>query len=107
MGSGYSLGKTELESQLTLNEGIPETERPMKIIHAIQRDFPDLASLARSATREMVNARTVELAALAGRKSHEINQRDYIQAMRELTGETDFERQQAILDTDESLTIMV
>jgi hypothetical protein len=45
----------------------------------------------------MVRARTVELARIAGRTSIEIRQRDYEQAKRELTGETDFARQLAVL----------
>lgn len=49
------------------------------------------------ATREMVRSRTVELAIRAGRRSIEIRQSDYEQAKRELTGETDFDRQQAML----------
>ena len=45
----------------------------------------------------MVRSRTVELAIHAGRKSHEIKQSDYERAKRELTGETDTARQQAVL----------
>lgn len=45
----------------------------------------------------MVRARTVELAIRAGRRSIEIRQSDYEQAKRELTGETDFDRQQVML----------
>ena len=45
----------------------------------------------------MVRSRTVELAMIAGRSSLEIRQHDYEQAKRELTGETDFDRQQAAL----------
>lgn len=48
-------------------------------------------------TPHMVRCRTVELAMIAGRSSIEIRQRDYEQAKRELTGETDFNRQQAVL----------
>lgn len=48
-------------------------------------------------TPHMVRSRTVELALLAGRSSIEIKQRDYEQAKRELTGETDFDRQHAVL----------
>jgi methyl coenzyme M reductase gamma subunit len=48
-------------------------------------------------THQMLRFRTVELAINAGRRSIEIRQRDYEQAKRELTGETDFERQQAVL----------
>jgi hypothetical protein len=48
-------------------------------------------------TPHMVQSRTVQLALIAGRSSLEIRQRDYEQAKRELTGETDFIRQQAML----------
>ncbi len=59
------------------------------------------ASLIRPVTREMVYARTIELAALAGRTSYEIRQYDYEQAKRELTGESDFDKQQAVFDFNE------
>jgi hypothetical protein len=58
-------------------------------------------SLIRPVTREMVYARTMELASLAGRASHEINQFDYEQAKRELTGESDHDKQQAAFDFNE------
>ena len=45
----------------------------------------------------MVQSRTVELAIRAGRRSIEIKQSDYEQAKCELTGETDFDRQNATL----------
>lgn len=35
---------------------------------------------------------------MAGRRADQIRQGDYEQAKRELTGESDFDRQQAILD---------
>jgi hypothetical protein len=57
--------------------------------------------VTRSISREMVHARTLELASIAGRNSHQIMQVDYEQAKRELTGETDFDRQQAVLDFPE------
>ena len=46
---------------------------------------------------QMVRARTVELAVNAGRSAIEIRQGDYEQAKRELTGETDFERQLSVI----------
>ena len=49
-------------------------------------------------TREMLYARTMELALMAGRSAHQIKQVDYERAKRELTGESDFDRQQAVLD---------
>lgn len=53
---------------------------------------------ARTVTRAMVYARTVEIAGMEGRNSHQFNQADYERAKRELTGESDFDRQQAMLD---------
>ena len=52
----------------------------------------------RSVTREMLHARTMELALMAGRAPHEIKQVDYERAKYELTGESDFDRQQALLE---------
>lgn len=49
-------------------------------------------------TRDMVRFRTLQLATNAGRGAHQIKQIDYEQAKRELTGELDFDRQQAVLD---------
>jgi hypothetical protein len=49
-------------------------------------------------TRELVRARARELALLAGRPPPLVTQADYFQARRELTGETNPERQEAILD---------
>lgn len=52
----------------------------------------------RPVTREMVYSRTLELASLAGRSPLQIKQVDYERAKREMTGESDFERQQEMLD---------
>ena len=57
--------------------------------------------LAGSITRQMVHDRTLELALIDGRTSLQIKQVDYEQAKRELTGESDFGRQQQILDFPE------
>jgi methyl coenzyme M reductase gamma subunit len=57
----------------------------------------DLLTTFPRVTTQMVRSRTVELASIAGRSSIEIRQRDYEQAKRELTGETDFDRQHAVL----------
>jgi hypothetical protein len=46
----------------------------------------------------MVHQRTRELTAISGRQPQQVRQADYEQAMRELTGETDGDRQQAVLD---------
>lgn len=49
-------------------------------------------------TREQVQARTRELAVIAGRTPQHVMQADYERAKRELTGETDPDRQDAVLD---------
>jgi hypothetical protein len=56
-----------------------------------------LSTTSPRVTPEMVRYRTVELARNAGRSSTEISQLDYEQAKRELTGETDFDLQHAML----------
>ena len=50
-------------------------------------------------TRAMCQTRARELAVIAGRPSHQVWQADYLQAKRELTGETDPDLQDAILDS--------
>ena len=50
------------------------------------------------ATREELNARTHEIAASSGRVPAQVMQSDYEQAKRELTGESEGERQDAVLD---------
>jgi hypothetical protein len=74
----------------------------MKISYEIQRrPYTSNDLLIGPVTREMVYSRTLELASLAGRKSHQIKQMDYERAKRELTGESDFDKQQALLAFDE------
>jgi hypothetical protein len=50
-------------------------------------------------TREMVQTRARELAIIAGRAPLQMSQVDYEQAKRELTGESDLDRQEAMLDS--------
>jgi hypothetical protein len=50
-------------------------------------------------TREMVHTRARELALLAGYAPADVRQSDYEQAKRELTGESDIDRQDALLDS--------
>jgi hypothetical protein len=50
------------------------------------------------ATRAMARARAAELSAIAGRGPAEVTQADYERAKRELTGESDIDRQDALLD---------
>lgn len=52
---------------------------------------------SRRVTREMIAARTRELALRAGRIPPYVVQTDYEQAKRELTGETDVDRQEALI----------
>jgi len=49
-------------------------------------------------TREMVNARARELSRIAGHPAGHVSQADYERAKRELTGESDIDRQDAILE---------
>lgn len=56
---------------------------------------------ARTVTREMVYHRTLELALSAGRSLLQIRQIDYERAKRELTGESNYDKQQALLDFNE------
>jgi hypothetical protein len=55
-------------------------------------------SVVTPVTREMVHQRTRELTRIAGREPQHVLQADYEQAKRELTGESDGDRQQAMLD---------
>ena len=50
-------------------------------------------------TREMIHARARELALIAGHPAPHVSQADYEQAKRELTGESDIDRQEAALDS--------
>ena len=49
-------------------------------------------------TRKAVNERAHELAWQAGRRDPKVTQIDYERAKREITGETDLDRQNAALD---------
>ena len=49
-------------------------------------------------TRAMVDSRAHELAVMAGRASAQVTQVDYERAKRELTGEDDMDRQDALID---------
>jgi|GEM_PF-2504597 len=73
----------------------------MNVIHSILKNSQGNISLIRPVTRQMVYARTIELASTAGRTAHEIKQTDYEQSKRELTGESDIHKQQALLDFNE------
>lgn len=50
-------------------------------------------------TRDMVGARATELALIGGRAASEVSQADYEQARRELTGESDQDRQDEVLES--------
>jgi hypothetical protein len=50
-------------------------------------------------TRDMVHARARELGMISGRAPSEVSQADYEQAKRELTGESDMDRQDEILES--------
>ncbi len=50
-------------------------------------------------TRSMVHARARELASGAGRDALHVTHSDYIRARRELTGESEFARQDAVINS--------
>lgn len=62
------------------------------------RSGEKLPAQAHGVTRAMVNRRAHELASLADRKSPKVIQIDYEQAKRDVTGESDLDRQNAALD---------
>jgi hypothetical protein len=73
------------------------------IATALDRTLPNLRSPAGNAIcsgpaiRERVRERTRELARLAGRAPAQVSQVDYEQAKREVTGESDPDRQDVVL----------
>jgi hypothetical protein len=73
-----------------MNTNQPQKKAPAGVILKISGISP--------VTREMVHQRTRELTAIAGRDPRQVRQADYEQAKRELTGEVDGDRQQAVLD---------
>ena len=56
------------------------------------------SGVASAVTRMMVHDRARELALIADRTAQQVTQADYEKAKRELTGESDLDRQDAILD---------
>jgi len=68
-------------------------KKPLK-----ERVPADRATAAVPPPRDLVQARTRELAQLAGRTTPQVVQGDYEQAKRDVTGETNPDRQDAILD---------
>lgn len=64
----------------------------------MQTTSSDVTGAAGPATRDMVHRRTHEMAVSAGRSRTQITHSDYLRARRELTGESDFSRQDSVLD---------
>ena len=50
-------------------------------------------------SREMVRQRAVELAVINGRSAQDVSKSDWEQAKRELTGETDMDSKEAVLES--------
>jgi hypothetical protein len=50
-------------------------------------------------TRHMVRERAVELAVISGRSAHDVSKSDWEQAKRELTGHSDTDPKQAVLES--------
>ena len=76
----------------------PELNGYMVKNHSNHDALPGSAASLGPVTRALVHARTQELASIAGRAPEAVTQSDYEQAKRELTGESDLDRQNAILD---------
>jgi hypothetical protein len=76
----------------------------------VEKTSPALVEPSRHAggtnpvTRDMVRARTRELALRAGREPEEATHADHAQAKRELTGESEWDRQEARLDAPPTAT---
>lgn len=58
----------------------------------------DGADGARALTRKMVHDRTRELAMAAGRAPFDVTHADYQRARRDITGESEFDRQDRVLN---------
>ena len=50
-------------------------------------------------TRKMVRERAIELAAINGRSAHETSKSDWEQAKRELTGNSDMDSKEAVIES--------
>ena len=70
----------------------------MEPISSAQNSQPERNAGAEPVSREDVHVRARELALIDGRTPPNVSQADYEQAKRELTGEADLERQEAVLD---------
>ena len=70
----------------------------MEPTHFDKNSQPEHDPEAQPVSREDVHARARELALIDGRLPPDVSQADYEQAKRELTGESDLDRQEAVLD---------
>ena len=78
-----------------MNDATPSTRSNRSSEGIVNRSSNSLGLV----TREMCQTRARELAVIAGRPARQVWQADYLQAKRELTGETDPDLQDAILDS--------
>ena len=70
----------------------------MQPIPSDKNSQPERAPEAEPVTREDVHVRARELALIDGRTPQDVTRAEYEQAKRELTGESDLDRQEAVLD---------
>lgn len=75
-----------------MNKAMSDMESPHYPVGYLANPFTDMS------LRERLHLRTCEIARIQGRGSFEITQKDYEQAKRDVTGEKDPDRQNAILD---------
>jgi hypothetical protein len=70
----------------------------VKPIHSDKSNLPNRGAETEFVTREDVHVRARELALIDGRTPPDVSQAEYEQAKRELTGESELDRQEAVLD---------
>ena len=75
----------------------------MRPAHLNECVLTDNFTRAGPAIRDLVHARTEELAVLAGRAAHCVTLDDYAQAKRELTGQSDRCLQDVVIDNPNEL----
>ena len=71
----------------------------MKTNHLKQGALTENSAGIGTVTRKMVRERAVELAVINGRPAQDVSKSDWEQAKRELTGETDIDPKEAVLES--------
>lgn len=90
--------------------GWPESSRALRFLTMNNQLLNDSASaggapVVRALTRKRVHDRTRELALASGRAAFDVTHADYLLARCDITGESDFARQEAILDARRAVRV--